>query len=262
MNAERISSLFDLLHMFKQNYELYKPSSGVSMAEVENFSFAINPLRHCEIFHRTDCYNRKTALKLFLWYIKGDRNDCSIEEVIPFYKSAKNDQKPYFNSNYGHTMFFNKMILHCINELSLNSYSRRACFVINDNRVIKSHCNDQLCTNAVMFRIRGNSLNMTVQMRSNHLTKMAPYDIFCFCMAYAIVYNELTHVYPELTVGTYFHTCGSMHCELEEYDKLRVQFSSIYTNTPPNFRPFNFDSDNFRLKNIRGFFETLISKMP
>ena len=78
------------------------------------------------------------------------------------------------NSNYGHLIWSSKYYNQynkVLNELLENPNSRRACMVYNRPSIWKEYKengkNDFICTNAVTYYIRHNTLHATVQMRSN-----------------------------------------------------------------------------------------------
>jgi thymidylate synthase len=206
------------------------------MYEVENFSFDCNPQTECLIFTASQSsifgelgFNTKRASALMLWYLGSNRNDISIRKHVAIYRRGINEKPPYYNSNYGYYFFDEGGLVHCIKALVQNKNSRQACVSINRNDIMFGDDVDKLCTNAVMFRIRDNKLNMTVQMRSNHFINNMPMDIFTFSMFYSMLFNELKlHVYKDLKVGTYHHTAASMHIHADQLDGLKSLASSRY----------------------------------
>ncbi len=69
--------------------------------------------------------------------------------------------------------------------------SRQACIMINRKEVMMGETKGKLCTNAIMFRIRENKLNMTVQMRSNDVIFGLGIDAVMFSFMYEMMYQRL-----------------------------------------------------------------------
>ena len=95
-------------------------------------------------------------------------------ESIPLAWSLTANKYGEVNSNYGKLIFsdkyfnqFNKVI----NELKENQETRRATMVYNRPSIWEEYQengkNDFICTNAVTYYIRSNTLHCVVQMRSN-----------------------------------------------------------------------------------------------
>ena len=120
-------------------------------------------------------------------------------KYFPEYKYCIDKNHKKFNSNYGY--YAKKGLSNCINELLSKKSSRQACFMINNNTAMEPSSIDKLCTNAIMFFIRGNCLHMIVQMRSSNLLTLLPYDMFIFSIWYAKVYNALISEYPMLRLA-------------------------------------------------------------
>src|SRR5690606_21700179 len=90
---------------------------------------------------------------------------------------------------------------------------------------------DKLCTNTIMFRIRNNKLNMSVQMRSNDIVTGLGIDAHMFSLIYEIVYQSLLEKYWDLQVGNYHHTASSFHI----YERNFQMMEEIAANGGDNY---------------------------
>lgn len=70
---------------------------------------------------------------------------------------------------------------------------------------------DQVCTLHGNWLIRNDSLNLSIVMRSNDLSKGLVYDLSWFVSLMDRMLEELKPTYPNLVKGTYTHTAHSMH---------------------------------------------------
>ena len=108
------------------------------------------------------------------WYESESTNINDIRDEPPqAWKYAANKHGE-INSNYGHLIWSSKYYNQynkVLNDLLKNPTSRRACMVYNRPSIWKEYKengkNDFICTNAVTYYIRHNTLHATVQMRSN-----------------------------------------------------------------------------------------------
>jgi|TARA_E500000178_G_C17000631_1_gene745462 thymidylate synthase len=109
------------------------------------------------------------------WYYSESTNINDIRESEPpkawQYSANKHGE---INSNYGLLIFSHKYFQQyelVLDELITNPYSRRAIMIYNRPSIWSEYNengkNDFICTNAVTYYIRDNTLHAVVQMRSN-----------------------------------------------------------------------------------------------
>ena len=55
-------------------------------------------------------------------------------------------------------------------------------------------------------------------MRSNDIIFGLCNDIFNFCLFQQLMLNELREIYPDLELGSYYHSTGSLHLYEMHYD--------------------------------------------
>lgn len=165
--------------------------------------------------------NPKKLYALFKWYKKGDSKDTSIVQYFPEYEHRVDFFHSDFNSNYGIYAYKKKGIVRCAHELIKNRNSRQACFMINNNEAMSEDSIDKLCTNAIMFFIRDNMLNMCIQMRSSNILTMLPYDIFMFCVFYYQVLEMVSSKYHDLDTGVITMQVGSLHMHKKDMEEIK-----------------------------------------
>lgn len=184
---------------------------GEATIEIEDYQVSFDPIRDrfCSFAER------KLSLRYLAgelaWYLRGDRDDLSITRYSSFWKRILNDGSPKLNSNYGHALFKQGQYAFARDQLIRDRDTRQACIVINSPHVTMSDSRDKICTNAIMFRIRDNKLNMSVQMRSNDVIYGLGYDAPIFGIIYELMLVDLRRVYPTLEVGRYIHSAASFH---------------------------------------------------
>lgn len=198
---------------------------GQRILEIENYAFKLSPYNRFANFGE-----RKLSIKYlaaeFLWYLNGDRNDESIIRVAKFWEQIKNQNPPYFHSNYGYYIFRERQFEHCYQALIADRDTRQACIIINNAQVMMSNSKDKICTYALSFRIREGRLNMTVRMRSNDFILGTQNDVFQFSIIHEMLLEALKDKYLDLQLGQYYHSADSFHI----YEKHWEMMENILTN--------------------------------
>lgn len=166
-----------------------------------------------------------------LWYLSGTDDITMIKAYAPSYENYANDGRAF--GAYGHRWtsdwyFENQcaiahngwasQLFAAIECLRKDKDSRQA--VISQwnggdicHAILKDK-KDLPCTLTIQFIVRGQELNMFVNMRSNDCWLGFPYDVYCFTSIQQMVAWEL-----DLFVGTYFHSAASEHLYEKHYDK-------------------------------------------
>lgn len=164
---------------------------------------------------------RKMSLKYacneFLWYLRANQFDRSIEQHASMWPKIIQDGGFYF-SNYGQYMFREDGGIDWIVEsLKNDEGTRQAVIPFLD----ADHCfagnKDMVCTYSIGFRIRDNTLSMSVNMRSNDAIYGFTNDSFCFVLFYRMIYARLLEFYPSLKHGIYVHKVDSLHIYSRHY---------------------------------------------
>lgn len=79
---------------------------------------------------------------------------------------------------------------------------------------------DFTCTLHGYFSIRNDSLNLTINMRSNDLTLGLVYDLPWFISLMYKMRDELKAVYPDLKIGNYSHYVHNLHVYDRDEEKI------------------------------------------
>lgn len=236
LTQQSYDAFYQVYHDLKTRGELVSPR-GQKVLEIQNYNYVLPPYVRFASFEA-----RKLKLdyikKEFLWYLKGDRYDLSIQEQASMWKTLVNKDGG-INSNYGQYIFFPidgpNQFDKVVQLLSEDKDSRRASIVILNRDHVLSDTNDLPCTYAMNFRIRNNKLNMTVRMRSQDMVFGMGNDAPTFSFTHEMVYVSLQQVYPDLELGEYYHSVDSAHIyerHFEMLDQILESKSVIEINCP------------------------------
>src|SRR5574344_2077834 len=211
------------------------PFDNADYHESIGLQYELNPLYDHVASQNLSIFDPKKAAAMYFWYKAADREDTSITKYFSEYKHCIDKDHKKFNSNYGY--YAKEGLRRCINELLSKKSSRQACFMINNNTAMGDTSIDKLCTNAIMFFIRGNCLHMIVQMRSSNLLTLLTYDMFIFSIWYAKVYNALIAEYPMLRLANIKVQVASLHyyqsdfiCKSEETENHGYKYIFSYND--------------------------------
>lgn len=167
-----------------------------------------------------DFENRPFNWKYFAgemaWYLKRDRKIDYINKFSSFWKGIANEDGT-INSNYG-SILFGKPMNWVINSLKNDRFSRQAIAYIGGKEYQYPENKDFVCTQYVIFWMRGGQLHMKVQMRSNDMFYGLTFDALFFSTLMQSVYLELKETYPSLEMGQYFHSADNMHFYERHFD--------------------------------------------
>jgi thymidylate synthase len=155
----------------------------------------------------------------FNWYLSGIPSAELIEKRAKIWSKMydPNDPKKTVNSNYGFQWQRNDQLNKVITLLKEDKYSRRAVVSIYDGKEIDCYKYDTPCTTSITFYVKPsspNSLNMSVKMRSNHITLGFCNDQYFFSELQKIIAKELG-----LNVGYYYHHADNLHLYSYDFNK-------------------------------------------
>lgn len=230
----RPDAWIEMLSCLRKHGSVTNPR-GERTIEIEDFHIDLDPQRDRFCTFKERALDLRYLAGEFGWYLGGDANDTIIEVLSKFWRKIKSDHRPYWNSNYGVPIFQHGQYDSCLQALRDDVDSRQAVMVISNSSVIMSTTKDKICTNAVMFRIRKNKLNMTVQMRSNDIIFGLCYDLPIFSFIMEMAWAALKGDYPDLELGTYHHTSGSFHIYEKHWgmmDQIVESGESSFYKTP------------------------------
>lgn len=159
------------------------------------------------------------ALAELAWIIQGSEKLAPLKYFIKNYDQYSDDKKT-LNGAYGFRIF-NKFKINqlelVVNELKKNKDSRRAVIsLFSPNDLDNLDSLDIPCNMSLLFKIRNNSVDLTIFNRSNDVFKGIPYNFLVFKFFQYYVAKELG-----FKIGVHRHITDSLH--LYNYDKDKVQ---------------------------------------
>ena len=90
----------------------------------------------------------------------------------------------------------------------------------NHNAVVGTGIIVHNCTYSINFRIRQDTLNMTVRMRSQDAMYGMGNDAPSFSFVHEMMFNALKEFYPSLKYGQYYHSADSFHVYEKHFEML------------------------------------------
>jgi thymidylate synthase len=166
--TKKVSSIRnDFIRAFTKG-EFVTDKTGVQTIELLGASFvADEPSIFGEVSH--DYVKRELD-----WYLSQSLYVNDIPPPVPKIWQAVASKEGQINSNYGYLIFSDenhKQYVHVRNELLANPNSRRAVMIYTRPSMHQDYnrggMSDFICTNAVQYVIRDDTVHAIVQMRSN-----------------------------------------------------------------------------------------------
>ena len=219
---------------------------GQESIEIENYTYDLPPFVRFTSFKSRN-FNLDYVKREFLWYLKGDKYDVSISAHAKMWAGLINIDGS-INSNYGQYIFkVNPVMIglefptsqfnNVIDQLKADKDSRRASMMILSKDHLLSKTNDVPCTYSINFRIRDNTLNMSVRMRSQDLFYGMANDAPAFSFIHELMLNTLKEFYPELKYGNYHHSVDSAHAYARHFELLEKITGLNMDNSEPVYKP-------------------------
>ncbi|AAX84875.1 putative thymidylate synthase [Xanthomonas phage Xp15] len=210
-----LSALRDLmLRTFTQGF-VSKPR-GMEIRELLNAQVTV------QTFVPFQCWpDRKYDIGYFKkemrWKLGASKFDDSIKQHAKMWESVQNPDGT-FNSNYGQFWFGQQMgVMKVVMELIRDQDSRRAIIPMLTDDHLSPETVDTVCTEAVSFHIRHNTLYTSVHMRSSDQIFGLGTDIPTFSVLTHLVHGLLQANYPSLQVGSMTITAASSHIYERHY---------------------------------------------
>jgi thymidylate synthase len=189
---------------------LHSAPRGLSIRELQDYQLVIDPSYPFMGFKARN-YNLGYFKKEMAWKLGASKYDASIKEHAKMWASVQNPDGT-FNSNYGVYWFGSQMGFQtALNELIRDKDSRRAVIPMLTSEHMTPETIDTVCTECVGFRIRENTLFMSVHMRSSDQVFGLGTDLPTFSFLYRLMFAMLQSVHSELEVGTLTVTAMSSH---------------------------------------------------
>lgn len=208
-----------------QYFGNYCSPRGEKIIELEDYGFQLKPYNRFSNFE-----GRKLSLDYikaeFIWYMTGDKYNVSIGEFAKMWKTLVNTDGS-INSNYGQYIFGQQNQFGRVADLlKKDKDSRRGSIIILSAEHLASDTRDYPCTYSINFRIRNNTLNMSVSMRSQDAIFGLGADIPCFSFVHEMMYLILKETHTELEYGEYHHRADSFHVYEKHFGMLQEMADS------------------------------------
>ena len=172
------------------------------------------------------------------WYLSRNPKVNDIGKYAKIWLDIK-DSLGEVESNYG-TYIFNHTLNQwawVIEELTRDKDSRRATIAINELEHKNRNDKDYPCTHYLHFFIRDDELHMGAYMRSNDAIFGFCNDVYNFCLFQQLMLNELRIYYPNLKLGSYYHSAGSFHVYGRHYKMMDKICDNYYVDCVTNGYP-------------------------
>ena len=254
MNTSLLTQSMRLSKMQSANDEVYRllnkfdaegsesAPRGLKVRELHMHTLKLSPN-----FPLMDFEERPFNFKYFMgelaWYLLKDSSIAYINNFSSFWNRIA-DHAGNINSNYG-KLLFGEQLQWVLDSLKADKNSRQAIAFVNQPKFQYEGNKDFVCTMYLNFWIRDNKLNMKVQMRSNDIFYGLSYDAPFFAYIQQSVWTWLRKTYPELELGTYYHSADNIHY----YERHFNVAESIKNTEPKNPIFFQLREPLFNLNN-------------
>jgi len=199
---------------------------GLKVLEIQDYMVTLPPRCRFTSF-RARKFNLDYAKYEMLWYLTGDRYNRMITKSASMWEDLEVPDGGGWHSNYGQYWFRLRYmpggeagIDWVVDQLIRDRDTRQAVIpMLSVNHLYEGN-KDIVCTESISFRIRDNSLYMSVNMRSQDAMWGFTNDVFCFSVLHEMVYKMLVSTYEGLALGTYTHKVDSFHVYERHFDML------------------------------------------
>ena len=176
--------------------------------------------------NRNNFSNYEYADEFFKWLLTGDTDLTEKIKKLNPYASKFTDSTNLpesFSSTYGWKI--KEQLPLVLKELS-EGRSRRAYIniLLPEDKIIlsKNTTHEYPCTIGIQFLRRGSKLHCIVNMRSNNIFSVLPYDVYNFTMLQIYVAKLV-----KLDMGRYYHTINSAHIYKRDLDKINESINRV-----------------------------------
>ena len=197
-------------------------------------------------------------------YLLGSNKAEDFVKASKFWDSIK-EEDGTINSAYGN-LIFNPSLSDgrsqfdwAFDSLKNDKDSRQAFMRFNNTSHQHDGNKDLPCTFVMIFHIRDNKLNATVEMRSNDIIKGTTYDIPSFILFQRLMLLRLRDIYPDLELGTYTHIASSLHLYSTDFDLVEKRLKNEIQDSS---YPFPNDWHCIKSDDIAKCFDIKANKQP
>ena len=197
-------------------------------------------------------------------YLLGSNKAEDFVKASKFWDNIK-EEDGTINSAYGN-LIFNPSLSDgrsqfdwAFDSLKNDKDSRQAFMRFNNTSHQHDGNKDLPCTFVMIFHIRDNKLNATVEMRSNDIIKGTTYDIPSFILFQRLMLLRLRDIYPGLELGTYTHIASSLHLYSTDFDLVEKRLKNEIQDSS---YPFPNDWHCIKSDDIAKCFDIKANKQP
>ena len=197
-------------------------------------------------------------------YLLGSNKAEDFVKASKFWDNIK-EEDGTINSAYGN-LIFNPSLSDgrsqfdwAFDSLKNDKDSRQAFMRFNNTSHQHDGNKDLPCTFVMIFHIRDNKLNATVEMRSNDIIKGTTYDIPSFILFQRLMLLRLRDIYPDLELGTYTHIASSLHLYSTDFDLVEKRLKNEIQDSS---YPFPNDWHCIKSDDIAKCFDIKANKQP
>ena len=197
-------------------------------------------------------------------YLLGSNKAEDFVKASKFWDNIK-EEDGTINSAYGN-LIFNPSLSDgrsqfdwAFDSLKNDKDSRQAFMRFNNTSHQHDGNKDLPCTFVMIFHIRDNKLNATVEMRSNDIIKGTTYDIPSFILFQRLMLLRLRDIYPGLELGTYTHIASSLHLYSTDFDLVEKRLKNEIQDSS---YPFPNDWHCIKSDDIAKCFDIEANKQP
>lgn len=209
---------------------------GMEIREIRDAQVVVNPNYPFQDFVARG-YNVDYFKNEMRWKLGASKYDDSIKKHAKMWESVQNPDGT-FNSNYGQFWFGQQQgLFKAVMELIRDVDSRRASIPMLMDAHLSPETKDTVCTEAVTFHIRHNTLHMSVHMRSSDQVFGLGTDIPTFSVLMMLAHGMLRGTYPLLAVGQIVITAASSHIYDRHYSMVTKIINEDVTQLEPRALP-------------------------
>lgn len=193
----------------------YFGTSRRNFIEVRGVSIIINNSRNRLILSDLRQTSLGFCIANALWLLSGEK---TIDRIVPYNKKGLvfSDNGIYYEAAFGDRIFgtYNQWeIAYKLIKLDLNT--RRAVIPIFFEDDLINLPKDTPCAESIQLMVRSGKLDFFLNMRSQSLYSVFPYDIFLFTFLHEFLAQLLS-----LPLGKFYYHCKSLHVYEEEMESV------------------------------------------
>lgn len=208
IEARELESVYrELLNLLLSRGERRESRLGPTL-DLGPTAFSLTPSPLKLLANPGRALNPALAIVEACWILSGRRSVDPLAAIAPRFRKFSDDGTALagaYGERLRHRFGFDQ-VASVVDHLRTDPNSRRAFALIAEPGDSRSASLDVPCNIAIMFRIVGGAVAMTVVNRSNDAIFGVPYDVFSLSLLHFTVSQELKR-----PLGEHLHIANSMH---------------------------------------------------